>query len=70
MNLLSNAIKFTPYGGIIKITAKKVYTTDDLSVQDEVLYLAVKANPNKTFLEMQVRETGIGIKEDDLPKLF
>ena len=30
----------------------------------------MKANPNKTFLEIQVEDTGIGINDEDKPKLF
>ena len=54
LNLISNAIKFTPCGGVITITAKKVYGVEDLSVDDETLQTTIRQNPNKTFLEIQV----------------
>ena len=55
-NLLSNAVKFTHKGGIT-ITA---------SVSD------TGVNPGETplFLEVCIADTGIGIKEDDLGKIF
>lgn len=67
---MSNAIKFTPYGGLINIKAKRIYKSEDLSINDEALEEAVRINPNKTFLEIQVDDNGIGIHENDLPKLF
>jgi len=55
-NLLSNAVKFTHKGGVT-ITA---------SVSDRGV------NPGETplFLEVCIADTGIGIKEDDLGKIF
>ena len=52
LNLLSNAIKFTPFGGTITITGKKVYSEDDLSIPNEVLIDVIRDNPSKVYLEM------------------
>ncbi len=55
-NLLSNAVKFTPDGGKVFVTAKIVENiTRDLTQQ---------------FLEISVRDTGIGISADDQQRLF
>jgi len=70
LNLISNAIKFTPSGGFIQIFGRKVDSPQHLSVKDEALELVMRSNPNKTFLEMQVIDNGIGVKTGDLPKLF
>lgn len=70
LNLLSNAIKFTPYGGVINIKAKKIAKPEELSIDDDKLIEAVSNNPNKTFLEMQVEDNGMGISSNDMPKLF
>ncbi len=54
-NLISNAIKFTPPYGKITITARS----------------QVKLNiPEPEFIEVSVADTGIGINEYDLDKLF
>ena len=70
--MISNAIKFTPCGGKVEVIAKRVNSTSDLSVNDEVLQEAIlKAQrKNCTFLEIQVKDTGIGIDAVDIPKLF
>ena len=47
-NLLSNAIKFTPAGGTLKVSARRM----------------------PDFVEIAVADTGIGIKAQDIPKLF
>ncbi|MBI5590023.1 MAG: PAS domain S-box protein [Deltaproteobacteria bacterium] len=55
-NLLSNAVKFTPYGGRVTVRA----------------YMAAFENGSEQqrMLEVCVEDTGIGIKEEDLPRLF
>lgn len=61
-NLLSNAIKFTPEGGEIHVlvqkTAKPVLATADL------------ASHFARYLEITVRDSGIGIDAADQPRLF
>jgi signal transduction histidine kinase/DNA-binding response OmpR family regulator len=53
-NLLSNAIKYTPEGGDVYVT----------------LRLPTKESTNGTQVEISVRDTGIGIPEDQLEKIF
>jgi signal transduction histidine kinase len=62
-NLLSNAVKFTPKGGRINIVARLVDRWNaDASVES--------IPPEGPFLELSVRDTGIGIRAEDLPRLF
>ncbi len=59
-NLLSNAIKFTHDGGRVDVTAKRVSSLTDQSDQTD----------RSDFIEISVTDTGVGIKAEDLPKLF
>lgn len=54
INLVSNAMKFSPEGGSITIEARKIESNATGS----------------EMLELSVSDTGTGIKEEDIPKLF
>lgn len=54
MNLLSNAIKYTPDGGVIELTINELPS----------LF------PQKGWYEFIIKDNGIGISEDFIPKLF
>ena len=54
-NLLSNAVKFTPVGGKIQIDATIVKKPDP---------------PCRSFVQVCVRDTGVGIKEEDQQRIF
>ncbi len=53
-NLLSNAMKFTPENGTVTIKVEK-----DASAAD-----------NQSFIKVSVSDSGVGIKEDEIPLLF
>src|SRR5581483_12142162 len=57
-NLLSNAVKFTPDGGSVRVTAREVSAAEVPDAKFD------------RYLEIAVRDTGIGIAREDLPKLF
>lgn len=56
INLLSNAIKFTQKGGI--------------TISAKISERGVKPEEQPIFMEICVADTGIGIKEDDVSKIF
>ena len=67
-NLLSNAVKFTPNGGSVRITAQRTSLTDMLA---EGKYIQGEIQPEYgDFLEIAVKDNGIGIKQEDIPRLF
>lgn len=52
LNLVSNALKFTPDGGSVNVSARKI------------------VREGKGFVEFLVSDTGIGIKKEDMERLF
>jgi signal transduction histidine kinase len=66
-NLLSNAVKFTPERGTITLGARRA--TDDR--RPETGSDAVPRPPSPVpCLEIAVSDTGVGIKPEDVPRLF
>ena len=53
------------------MACRLINSASDLSVQDNIeLQNTVNSQNRKQFLEVSVKDTGIGIKKKDLPKLF
>jgi len=72
-NLLSNAVKFTPAGGRVTVTARLVQGAE-FRVQGKTGsgYEPSTMNHERhcDFVEISVRDTGIGIKPEDILRLF
>lgn len=72
-NLLSNAVKFTPQGGQISLSARRVNRHDAASIVPgfEVgRRTALPPGEGDDFLEISVSDSGIGMRSQDLKQLF
>jgi len=67
-NLLSNAVKFTPDGGAVRIKAELADSAALSRLKDAPVREG--AIPARDFLCISVQDTGIGIKQEDLTRLF
>lgn len=62
LNLVSNAVKFTLKGSI-SVHARRVGSSEQKQKRQN-------SELHGNFVEISVEDTGIGIKEEDMPKLF
>jgi two-component system phosphate regulon sensor histidine kinase PhoR len=60
LNLVDNGIKYTPRGGRVTVTARRL---------DGAEVVPQAARSDKGFVEIAVADTGIGVAEQDLPRL-
>ena len=69
-NLLSNAVKFTPDGGSVSVHAR-IVNSEQLIVNSKKLFTDdYSLTTYRNFIEISVQDTGIGIKPEDIDKLF
>jgi len=70
-NLLSNAVKFTPANGSVHVAARRV-RSQELGVGSKEISKLRTPDPelDGDFIEISIEDTGIGIKTENLPRLF
>jgi PAS domain S-box-containing protein len=70
-NLLSNAVKFTPAGGAVKLSARRC-TRAEVAFDGAMpaRLIALPPGGDEEFLAITVEDTGVGIAETNLAKLF
>ena len=66
-NLVSNAIKFTPENGKIEILCEEISYKDLLDID---FYEQTLNEDYENYIKISVKDSGIGIKKEDISKIF
>lgn len=66
-NIVSNAIKFTPGNGQVSLKCEQISVKELLNVD---FYEQTLNEEYDNYVKISVKDTGIGIKLEDIPKIF